>query len=267
MIRPVPADRCDPPGTWLARQGFRRTRKPAAAGMAVAVRPQPRHLARRPAAINAQIVLFDGFDLLDATAAHEVLRAGGMASGGALTVELVSPSQPGVVTAGSAGLVLQTTGALDPGRANLIILPGAAELHAAPADHREVDTVPPALARALQTELPILMKDALDDPDVTVAAIGGGVLMLAMAGLIEGRPVVTHHRGVNLLEEGDALADARVVDDGDLVTAGGITAGLDLGLHLLERELGPRIAHRVEQLLAYERRGTAWRPAGAAPVL
>jgi hypothetical protein len=47
------------------------------------------------------------------------------------------------------------------------------------------------VASIRQTELPILMKNALDDPEVTVAAIGGGVLALAMAGLIEGHPVVT----------------------------------------------------------------------------
>ena len=36
---------------------------------------------------------------------------------------------------------------------------------------------------------------------------------------------------------------ARVVDDGDLVTGAGVTSGLDLALYLLEREVGPRIAH------------------------
>ncbi len=59
--------------------------------------------------------------------------------------------------------------------------------------------------------------------------------------------------------------DARVVDDGDLVSGAGVTSGLDLGLYLLERELGPRIAHAVEQLFAHERRGTVWRAAGPVP--
>jgi transcriptional regulator GlxA family with amidase domain len=58
---------------------------------------------------------------------------------------------------------------------------------------------------------------------------------------------------------------ARVVDDGDLVSGAGVTSGLDLGLYLLERELGPRIAHAVETLFAHERRGTVWRAAGPAP--
>jgi hypothetical protein len=57
------------------------------------------------------------------------------------------------------------------------------------------------------------------------------------------------------------------VDDGNLVTSGGVTSGLDLALHLVERELGPRIAHAVEQLFEFERRGTVWRAAGMAPVI
>jgi transcriptional regulator GlxA family with amidase domain len=59
---------------------------------------------------------------------------------------------------------------------------------------------------------------------------------------------------------------ARVVDDGDLVSAGGVTSGLDLGLHILQREFGPRVAHAVETLFEYERRGVAWRNSGRTPI-
>ena len=54
------------------------------------------------------------------------------------------------------------------------------------------------------------------------------------------------------------VVHARMVDGGDLVTAGGVTFGLDLALHLLQRSYGPRVALAVESLLAYERRGTVW---------
>jgi len=84
-----------------------------------------------------------------------------------------------------------------------------------------------------------------------------------MAGLLDGRHAVTHHLGMDVLGATGAIpVQARVVDDGDLVTAGGVTSGLDLGLYLLERELGPRIARSVEELFAYERRGTVWRNTG-----
>src|SRR5947208_1676821 len=77
--------------------------------------------------------------------------------------------------------------------------------------------------------------------------------------LLEGRHAVTHHLGMDVLDAtGVKVVDARVVDDGDLVTAGGVTSGLDLALHLLQRSYGPRAALAVESLFAYERRGTVW---------
>jgi transcriptional regulator GlxA family with amidase domain len=55
-----------------------------------------------------------------------------------------------------------------------------------------------------------------------------------------------------------------VVDDGDLVTAGGITSGLELGLWLAGREFGPDVVTRVEAMMEYEARGTVWRTATPA---
>ena len=119
----------------------------------------------------------------------------------------------------------------------------------------------------METDLPTLMKRALDNPKVLVATVCGGSLALAMAGLLEGRHVVTHHMGMDVLSATGAIPiQARVVDDGDLVTAGGVTSGLDLGLYLLEREFGPRIANAVEKVFEYERRGTTWQNKGLEPV-
>jgi transcriptional regulator GlxA family with amidase domain len=95
----------------------------------------------------------------------------------------------------------------------------------------------------------------------------GGSLALAMAGLLDGRTAVTHPQGMALLDAlGVITVQARVVDDGDLVSAGGVTSGLDLGLHLLERSFGSAVALAVERLFAYERRGTVWRAGGLEPV-
>ena len=54
--------------------------------------------------MHAQIVLFDGFDPMDVVGPYEVLYAGGLASGGALSVELVSAEGPRTVVSGSGEL-------------------------------------------------------------------------------------------------------------------------------------------------------------------
>jgi transcriptional regulator GlxA family with amidase domain len=123
------------------------------------------------------------------------------------------------------------------------------------------------VANAVETPLIPLMRKAFDHPDVTVATVCGGSVLLAMAGLIEERHATTHVLGIDVLDaSGVCAVRARVVDDGDFVSAGGVTSGLDLGLHLLDRSYGPRVAHAVEQLFEYERRGTVWRPSGREPV-
>ncbi|KWT57198.1 glutamine amidotransferase [Streptomyces albus subsp. albus] len=226
--------------------------------------------------MHAQFVLFDGFDPLDVIAPYEVLSAGGAASSGAVSVELVSAEGPREVVSGTGGLALRATAALDPGRPGLIVIPGAAGRIGDPdetPDHDagagqapQGDTIPVLLGRTLTTELPALLRAAMENPDVTVSTVCGGSLVLAMAGLLEGRCATTHHMGLDMLDATGAHAvSARVVDDGDLVTGAGVTSGLDLGLYLLEREVGPRIAHAVEELFAHERRGTVWRNKGPEP--
>lgn len=221
--------------------------------------------------MHAQIVLFDGFDPLDVIAPFEVLHAGGAAADGALTVQLVTAEGPREVVGGTGGLALRASGTLDSDREGLIVVPGASgrvgtpdekpDLDAGVAgEWREDELIPVLLGRAGATELPSLLRTAMDNPDVLVATVCGGSLILAMAGLLAGRNATTHHLGLDLLAAAGVNAvDARVVDDGDVVTAAGVTSGLDLGLYLLERELGPQIALAVEQLFAYERRGTVWR--------
>lgn len=207
--------------------------------------------------VHAQIVLFDGFDPLDVIAPFEVLCAGSDVVGGELVVELVCAEGARAVTSGTRGLVLNATAQLDPAKSGYLIVPGASG--PIDGDPDEVDTIPVLLARFGDTAAIPLIAKAFDNPDITVAAVCGGSLALAMAGLVEGRSAVTHHLGMDVLDAtGVNVVHARVVDDGDLVTCGGVTSGLDLALHLLQRSYGPQVAIAVEKLFEYERRGTVW---------
>ncbi|MGW2783588.1 DJ-1/PfpI family protein [Streptomyces populi] len=228
--------------------------------------------------MHIQVVLFDGFDPLDVIAPYEVLYAGGSASDGAVTVELVSAEGPREVISGTGGLTLRATGALDLERADMLLVPGASgrvgepgevpETEAGAGERKQDEFIPVLLGRTLTTGLPALLEQAMNDPDITVATVCGGSLVLAMAGLLEGRHATTHHLGLDMLDATGAHAvRARIVDDGDLITGAGVTSGLDLGLYLLEREVGPRVAHAVEELFSHERRGTVWRAQGLTPAV
>ncbi|ANZ38133.1 glutamine amidotransferase [Lentzea guizhouensis] len=193
--------------------------------------------------MRAQVVLFDGFDPLDAIGPYETLGAGG------LQVELVTAEGPRDVPSGLA-FSLRATARLDPLAAGLLVVPGAA-------GHDE-DGVVALLGNAAET-LKTPLRQALENNDLTVTTVCGGSLLLAMAGLITGRTATTNHLGLHALEAmGVNAVRTRIVDDGDLVTAAGVTSGVDLGLYLVEREVGARKAVEVETLFAHERRGTVW---------
>ncbi len=167
------------------------------------------------------------------------------------------PSAPG-------GLLIEASGHPDLDIVDLIVIPGAA----GPLDGDKSDSIPALLAREAAGDIPKIGREALAKQDVTIATVCGGSLILGMAGLLEGRPAVTHHMGMGMLATTGAVpVKARIVDDGRLVTGGGVTSGIDVALHLVERELGPRIAHAVETLFEYERRGTVWSGQGLAPIV
>lgn len=212
--------------------------------------------------LTVQIVLFDGFDLLDAIAPYEVFCAAALYAEHELSVELVTAEGSRAVASGVNGLKIEASGRLNPECAGIILVPGAS----GEVDGDSPDSIPAILGRAMNTELTGMIGQALDRQDIVVATVCGGSLLLAMGGLLEGRSAVTHHLGMDLLGATGAVPiKARVVDDGSLVTGGGVTSGLDVALYLVERELGPRIAHAVEQLFEYERRGTVWKGIGLAP--
>jgi transcriptional regulator GlxA family with amidase domain len=55
------------------------------------------------------------------------------------------------------------------------------------------------------------------------------------------------------------VVEARVVDDGDLVTAGGVTSGIDMALWLVERHFGADLAGAVAAEIEHPRHGEVWR--------
>ncbi|GAA4180698.1 DJ-1/PfpI family protein [Gryllotalpicola koreensis] len=209
--------------------------------------------------LRAQFVLFDGFDPLDVIAPFEALVAGSDVLAGALSVELVSAAGPGPVQSGLPQIALTATAALDPHAPGYILVPGAVGPVDGDPDAGD-ETIPVLLARFAASEAMPLIARALDDSEVTVAAYCGGSLALAMADLIEGRTATTHVLGIDMLDAtGVNAVRARVVDDGDLISGGGVTSGLDVALYLLERDFGSTTAHAVEELFEYERRGVTVR--------
>jgi transcriptional regulator GlxA family with amidase domain len=89
-----------------------------------------------------------------------------------------------------------------------------------------------------------------------MASVCTGALVLADAGLLDGRPATTHRDSLELLRslgrDIDVRPHARFVDDGDVLTAAGVSAGIDLALHLVARLHSPERAAAVRRTIQYE---------------
>jgi transcriptional regulator GlxA family with amidase domain len=199
--------------------------------------------------MRVQIVIFNGFDELDAIAPFEVLQ-NAAAAGADVQVELVTLDGSEHVVA-AHGLHVQPDKRLAfENRPDLLIVTGGGWINRSPQG---------AWAEAQRGELPAAIA-RLHQEGTTIAAVCTGSMLVAKAGLIQDRPATTHHGALEELRAcGTKVIDARVVDDGDLITAGGVTSGLDLALWMVERFFGAQIALAVENELQYERRGIVWR--------
>lgn len=197
--------------------------------------------------MNIEILLYDGFDELDALGPWEVLSEIARARDG-VDAALVT-LEPAREVLASHGTVVHSQRALAE-TPDLVIVPGGGWIDRSRAGAwREVE----------RGALPAALRERHGRGTI-VASVCTGALVVAAAGLLTGRPATTNHAALDdLRARGAHVVAARVVDDGDVVTAGGVTCGLDLVLWLVERFFGAPLAHLAERELEYERRGTVWR--------
>ncbi len=88
-----------------------------------------------------------------------------------------------------------------------------------------------------------------------VASVCTGALVLAKAGLLDGQPATTHYQCHNLLRELAPTAivheDKRFLDNGHVATSAGISAGIDLSLHLVARLHNVAVAEETARYMEY----------------
>jgi transcriptional regulator GlxA family with amidase domain len=191
--------------------------------------------------MRIEFVLFDGFDEVDVFGPFEVLATAGF------EVELVAPDRPGTVVS-MRGIRLDIPTAL--GTPEGLIVPGGGWLDRAPEG---------AWAQARRGELPKKLAEVARTAR-WLGSVCTGAMLLAEAGLLNGRYATTNRGAFTELEPYVAeVIEERVVDDGDRITAAGLTAGIDLGLWITERESGTAKADEVAHTIEYTRQGRVWR--------
>lgn len=210
------------------------------------------------------VVVFDGFETLDAIGPFEVFRHASR-SGAAIDVGLYTLEPQDVVTS-SNGLEVIPDGVLPrltaehetPSETRAERLEWIPDMVLVPGGGWNEPTAPGTCGEVERGTLPDRLA-GLHEAGATMTSVCTGAMLLAAAGITEGRPAVTHRSALSdLADTGATVVESRVVDDGDVVTAGGITAGFDLAFHVLEREFGTDVAGSVAETMEYDRGGSVY---------
>lgn len=190
--------------------------------------------------MDIEILLFDGFDELDAFGPWEVLA--GLAQVSDLVSARLVTLDGARRVRGDHGAEVLAQAALS-ARPDVLVVPGGGWLDRSP-------TGAWGLVAAGAVPAAIAERHAAG---TVVASVCTGALILAASGVLDGHRATTNPGALDDLAAyaGVSVVPARIVDDGDVITAGAPACGLDLALHLVRRFAGPAVADAAARELQY----------------
>jgi transcriptional regulator GlxA family with amidase domain len=181
--------------------------------------------------VQIAILIFEKLAALDAIGPHEVLR-----SVPDWQVRLVGPRK-GPVRAEGGSLGLEVDFALDEVTSpDIVLVPGGQ-------GNRPL----------LEDETVLAWLRAVDAGTKWTTSVCTGSLLLGAAGLLRDKRATGHWLFLERLREyGADPVGGRFVEDGKVVTAAGVSAGIDMALHLVGREAGPEVAQAIQLGIEYD---------------
>ncbi len=210
--------------------------------------------------VLVQVLLYPGVQPLDVVGPHEVLvganryrAADGTDRPAPYEIELVGSTTDPVVGESGLAIAPSTTLATCTEHPHTLVVPGGDGVDAMCDDPAIRDWVAGRAANAQR-----------------VVSVCSGALLLAAAGVLGGRRVTTHWRRVETLRrrhpDVEVEAEPIYVCDGNVWTSAGVTAGIDLALALVERDVGPEAAQTIARHLVLFLRRPGGQSQFAAPV-
>jgi transcriptional regulator GlxA family with amidase domain len=195
--------------------------------------------------MNVGILIFDDVELLDMAGPYEVfttasrVHARGRGGAGEALFSVCTIARTRGSVCARAGLRLQPDHGLD--------------------GHPPLDCalVPGGVVDAELGQAEVLAWIAAQARQVRVlASVCTGALLLAQAGVLDGLEATTHWEDLDALRalrpQVRVRDDVRWVDSGPIVTSAGISAGIDMSLHLVQRLHSPELARRTARQMAYQ---------------
>lgn len=190
--------------------------------------------------LRVAILIFDDVDVLDFTGPFEVFGVS-RSKDGEFAFDVVTVAlKPGAIVARNGLTVIPVCTPSTLKAVDILVIPGGFGTRRLLADAATLDLIRSIAVRAKIT-----------------LSVCTGALLLAAAGLLSGKAATTHWAAIDELRvlAPDAIihADARIVDNGDLILSAGISAGIDAALHIVARCLGESQADETSRYMDYQR--------------
>jgi putative intracellular protease/amidase len=182
--------------------------------------------------MNVAILLYEGLTALDAIGPYEVL--------------ILLPEARVQFVAKQAGAVRTDSGALalvadysfaDVASADVVVVPGSSN----------------STRAAMEDQATLEWLRAIHETTQWTTSVCSGALILAAAGLLKGLKATTHWVALeNLRAFGAEPVQERVVRQGKIVTAAGVSAGIDMALYLAGEIAGAEVAQTIQLIIEYD---------------
>lgn len=188
---------------------------------------------------NVGVLIFDGAELLDFAGPVEAFSAVERDGENPFNTVTVAESLESIATPNGLRCLPDHTLA-DAPKLDVLVVPGGM------GTRREIDN----------ENLIAWIRQTAGEAEV-VTSVCTGSFLLAKAGLLDGLRVTTHWGSIERLRKsfpaiGEVVENTRFVDEGRIVTAAGVSAGIDMALHVIERLAGREAAASSARLMEYD---------------
>ena len=194
---------------------------------------------------NVAVLIFDEVEVLDFCGPFEVFA----------TAALPPESEGGEETRLYEVFIIAEDRELVRCRGGLLVQP-----HYSVADHPPLDiiVVPGGYGTRQAQERPAVLDWIRRQraSEALTTSVCTGAFLLGAVGLLDGKKATTHWSTIDELREtystADVRDDARFIDEGEIITAAGVSAGIDMALHVVRRLHGDEVAKRTARDMEYE---------------
>jgi transcriptional regulator GlxA family with amidase domain len=188
---------------------------------------------------NVGILLFNDVEVLDFSGPYEVFSGAGRDSGPIPFYVFTIAEKPGPVFAFNGLSINPAYTISDCPPVQLLVIPGGK------GTRKEIDN--PVLLEWIKT--------CASRAELTMSVCTGS-LLLGKAGLLDGLSATTHHGSLDLLRKtapaAKVLNNKRFIDNGSIIVSAGISAGIDMSLHVVSRLLGKEVAAATAKYMEYD---------------